>query len=55
MVKYKVINGEKCVNLDMETCLAVDIKGWSRIFMYSDRDLVIKESCGLRLYDANTD
>ncbi len=55
MVKYKIINGIKCVDIDKETCLAVDIKGWSRVFMYSNRNLVIKESCGLRLYDSDTD
>lgn len=54
MVKYVVIDGIKCVNIDINVILTVDIKGWSRIFMYSNRDLILKEGKRLRLYDAIT-
>ena len=55
MIKYKEVDGVKCVDIENDTCLAVDIKGWSRIFQYSNRNLVIKEQYGLRLYDLDTD
>lgn len=54
MVKYKVVDGVKCVDIDVNTTLTVDIKGWSRIFQYANRDLVLKEDKRLRLYDAET-
>jgi len=54
MVKYKVVDGVKCVDIDVNITLTVDIKGWSRIFQYANRDLVLKEDNRLRLYDAET-
>ena len=54
MVKYKVVDGVKCVDIDVNATLTVDIKGWSRIFQYANRDLVLKEDKRLRLYDAET-
>ena len=54
MVKYKVVDGVKCVDIDVNVTLTVDIKGWSRIFQYANRDLVLKEDRRLRLYDAET-
>jgi hypothetical protein len=54
MVKYSVVDGVKCVDLDVNVTLTVDIKGWSRIFQYANRDLILKEDKRLRLYDAET-
>lgn len=54
MVKYKVVDGVKCIDIDVNVTLTVDIKGWSRIFQYANRDLVLKEDKRLRLYDAET-
>ena len=54
MIRYTIINGVKCVDLDVNVTLTVDIKGWSRIFQYSNRDLILKEDKRLRLYDAIT-
>jgi hypothetical protein len=54
MVRYSVVDGIKCVDIDINVTLTVDIKGWSRIFQYSNRDLILKEDKRLRLYDAET-
>ncbi len=59
MVKYNINEkGVKCVDIDVNKTLTVDIKGWSRIFQHSNRDLILRdiESEGdrLKLYDAET-
>ena len=54
MVRYSVVDGIKCVDIDVNVTLTVDIKGWSRIFQYANRDLILKEDKRLRLYDAET-
>lgn len=54
MVRYKVVDGVKCVDINPDEILTVDIKGWSRIFQYANRDLILKEDKRLRLYDAET-
>ena len=55
VVKYYTnANGDKCVDLDVNVTLTVDIKGWSRIFQYSNRDLVLKQGSRLRLYDKDS-
>jgi len=50
--------GIKCVDIDVNKTLTVDIKGWSRIFQHSNRDLILRdideESDRLRLYDTET-
>jgi len=50
--------GIKCVDIDVNKTLTVDIKGWSRIFQHSNRDLILRdideESDRLRLYDSET-
>lgn len=55
---YKDVDGVKCVDIDVNKTLTVDIKGWSRIFQYSNRDLVLrevtKEDSRLKLYDVIT-
>lgn len=55
---YKNVDGVKCVDIDVNKTLTVDIKGWSRIFQYSNRDLVLREvtreDSRLKLYDAIT-
>jgi hypothetical protein len=51
---YKNKEGLKCVDLDVEKSQRVDIKGWSRIFQHSNRDLVIKDNERLRLRDVIT-
>jgi hypothetical protein len=45
---------EKCVDLDVSKPLVVDIKGWSRIFQYSNRDLVVKSENRLSIHDVET-
>lgn len=54
MVRYSVVDGIKCVDIDINVTLTVDIKGWSRIFQYANRDLILKEDKRLQLYDAET-
>ena len=59
MVKYNINDkGLKCVDIDINITLAVDIKGWSRIFQYANRDLTLKDiddkNDRLRLYDTET-
>ena len=59
MVKYNINEkGVKCIDIDVNKTLTVDIKGWSRIFQHSNRDLILRdiESEGdrLKLYDAET-
>jgi hypothetical protein len=55
VVKYYTnANGDKCVDLDVNVTLTVDIKGWSRIFQYSNRDLTLKQGSRLRLYDKDS-
>ena len=54
-IKYYINDaGVKCVDLNVDETLTVDIKGWSRIFQYANRDLVIREKERLRLYDVET-
>ena len=59
MVKYNINEkGVKCVDIDVNKTLTVDIKGWSRIFQHSNRDLILRdietEGDRLKLYDAET-
>ena len=54
MVRYSIVDGIKCVDIDINVTLTVDIKGWSRIFQYANRDLILKEDKRLQLYDAET-
>ena len=51
---YTNVEGIRCVDLNVENSQKVDIKGWSRIFQYSNRDLVLKESVRLKLFDKET-
>jgi len=59
MVKYNINEkGVKCVDIDVNKTLTVDIKGWSRIFQHSNRDLILRdiefEGDRLKLYDVET-
>jgi hypothetical protein len=54
-VKYYINEeGLKCVDLNVEETCVVDIKGWSRIIQYSNRDLVVKTNNRLNILDENT-
>lgn len=60
VIKYYInSDGIKCVDIKEDKIpYIVDIKGWSRIFQYSNRDLVLKEvsepNSKLKLYDTKT-
>lgn len=56
-IKYIIKDDDKIVPIDITNTLKVGGRQWSRMFMYADRDLVIKDKDNNNnsdLYDAET-
>ena len=53
-IKYVLINGVKIHPIDINKTLTVNLKQWSRMIEFGDRDLIVKEGDINSLYDAIT-
>ena len=53
-IKYVIIGDMKIHPIDINKTLTVNLKQWSRMIEFGDRDLIVKEGDINSLYDAIT-